>query len=292
MLSSAENSAPEIEETAARAGRPKRVALPVLFAVAMIAALAPVSANAIPVIPDFGAATFVPGAPVDNPFFPLLDTRTRIFKGGTERSEVKLLGAGPTILGVQTTKVRDRVFDEGLLVEDTFDFYAQDTAGNVWYFGEDVSNFEYDDEGNVIGTNNDGAWRAGVNDALPGFIMPSDLTVGFNYFQEFAPNDGAVDQATTFSLGNFISIGVGDFSNVLQVLETTALEPNARAFKYYAPGIGLIMEQEGLDPSLQNPELTLELTAIPEPSTSALLGAGLAVLLCFRRRIAEITFAR
>ena len=59
--------------------------------------------------------------------------------------------------GVETTVIRDTVYEDDLIIEDTFDWYAQDTAGNVWYFGEIVVNYEYDDEGNFIGVNNDGA---------------------------------------------------------------------------------------------------------------------------------------
>ena len=168
------------------------------FAIALT--LATNDARAAPFLPDFGAATFVPDAPIDNPYFPLLDKKTRVFVGETpdERFELTVLGAGPIILGVQTTARRDRSFEDGLLVEDTFDYYAQDSIGNVWYFGEDVTNFHYDDEGNLIGTDNESAWRAGINGALPGYIMPVDLTVGFNYYQEFAAIDEALDQGTTF----------------------------------------------------------------------------------------------
>lgn len=259
--------------------------------------LAPRDAGAAPVLPDFGAATFLPGALVDNPFFPLTGAGTRVYEGEkedggeivTERFELTTLGPGPTILGVGTTILFDRAIEGGLIVEETRDYYAQDTAGNVWYFGEDVTNFIYDGDDNLIETNADSSWIGGVNGALPGFIMPADLSVGFNYYQEFAAADDALDQATTAFVGNLISIGFGDFTDVLQVLETSELDPDAREFKYYAPGIGLIMAEEGLSEAFDDPEITLtliDIRPIPEPGTLGLLLGGLGVftLLAARRR--------
>lgn len=244
--------------------------------------LAP-AAQTAPLLPDFASATFVAGDPVDNPYFPLLDTRTRVFTGGDERFELTVLGPGPTVLGVRTTIQRDRAFEDGLLVEDTLDYFAQDAAGNVWYFGEDVTNYVYDAQDNLVETNDEGSWRAGANDALPGFLMPVDQSLGLNYYQEFAPDDEAVDEGTTNAVGLAVSIPFGDFDDVLRVLETTALEPDAREFKYYAPGIGLILVEEGLDEELGNPELTMTLTAyVPEPRSLVLLGLG--ALLSIARR--------
>ena len=257
---------------------------------------ASVLAHAQPVLPDFDAATFTPMAPVTNPYFPLLDGLTRIFESddGVERFEFTVLGAGPTILGVPTTVRRDRAFEEGLLVEDTFDFFAQDTAGNVWYFGEDVTNYVYDDEGKLVSTNTGSSWRAGVNDAKPGFIMPADAAskIGFHYYQEFAPDDEALDEGTHHALLATFETSVQGYGNVLQVLETTAVEPDSRGFKFYAPGVGLVAEAEGLNPALQNPERTFELAkAVPEPSAGWLmsfgaLAVGAAGLARTRRRTA------
>jgi len=265
----------------------------------LLAALAlPATAPAAPVLPDFEATTFVNGAPIDNRYFPLLDRNLRVYvneeEGEDVRFETQVVGPGRTLLGVQTTAVRDRDFEGGLLVEDTLDYYAQDTAGNVWYFGEDVTHFDYDDEGHLIGTHGGSSWLAGRNladpggdPARPGFIMPANPTIGFEYFQEFAEDDEALDQARVFSIVPLVETPFGSFTDVLQILETTALEPDDRGFKYYASGVGLIMEDEGLDESFANPEARLPLTrvtAVPEPSTTLLLAAGLAAMAAGVRR--------
>lgn len=98
-----------------------------VIALAIVPALAANDARAAPFLPDFDAATFVLGAPINNPYFPLLDSKVRVFVGETpeERFELTVLGAGPVILGVQTTARRDRSFEDGLLVEDAFDYYAR-----------------------------------------------------------------------------------------------------------------------------------------------------------------------
>lgn len=268
------------------------------LALAVAALALPAATIAVPVLPDFDTATFVPGAAIDNRYFPVLDPHVRVYlseeDGEDERFELQRVGPGRTLLGVQTTAVRDRAFEEGRLVEDTFDYFAQDTAGNVWYFGEDVTNYRYDAEGRLIGTDTDSSWLAGQNladpggdPARPGFIMPADPAVGFEYFQEFAPDDEAVDQARVFSIVPLLDTPFGELTDVLQILETNPLEPDDREFKLYAPGRGLVRVEEGLDPSFANPEARFELarvTLIPEPSIFALIAAGLAMVIGMARR--------
>ena len=238
------------------------------------------------ILPDFSTAQFDPAQPINNPYFPMTDTRTYVYSGSDEdgpvdeRFEHTNTGLGPVIAGVQTSIQQDLEFEDGLLVEKTFDYFAQDTLGNVWYLGEDVTKFEYDEDGNLIGTTTEGAWRAGVNGADPGFIMPADLVIGFNYFQEHAELDDAMDQGTIFAFIDELVLDIGTFQNVLQILETTELEPDAREFKYYAPGVGLILVEEDLDEDFENPELVFELTdirSVPEPGTAGLMLLGLFV---------------
>jgi PEP-CTERM motif len=257
-----------------------------LLAAGAVACFMSWPAASVPTLPDFSIAQFDPAQPIDNPYFPMTDTRTYVYSGRDEdgpvdeRFEHTNTGPGPVIAGVQTFIQQDLEFEDGLLVEKTFDYFAQDTMGNVWYLGEDVTKFEYDDDGNLISTTMEGAWRAGVNGADPGFIMPADLVIGFNYFQEHAAADEALDQGTIFAFIDELILDIGTFQNVLQIFETTELEPDAREFKYYAPGVGLILVEEDLDEELANPELVFELTdirSVPEPGTAGLMLLGLLV---------------
>jgi hypothetical protein len=139
-------------------------------------------------------------------------------------------------MGIETRVVRDTVYDdEGLIVEDTFDFYAQDSAGNLWYFGEDTAEFE---DGEMV--NRNGAFEAGVDGALPGVQLPAVPTPGLAYRQEYykghAEDNGkilAVDASATVPFGTYS----GD---VLQTEDTNALEPDVIEHKFYAKGVGLV----------------------------------------------------
>lgn len=251
---------------------------------------------AAPLLPDFSAAEFQPGRPIDNPYFPVIPRQRVVLTASgvddegepfTEKSILTGLKGGPVISGVQSRTLVDLAYEDGLLVEKTHDYYAQDDDGNVWYLGEDVTNYVYDDNGTLLSTNSASSWIAGVNGALPGFIMPAAPQPGFTYFQEFAAADGALDEAEIHAVGLDLSIGYGDFSQVIAIREGTQLDPTAREIKYYAPGIGIIRADEGLDIGLSNPELVFELTSIapvPLPPALPVLGSALAAMGWLGRR--------
>lgn len=262
-------------------------------AVAALAVISSVPGQAAPFLPDFGSAVFPTAPSITNTYFPLTPGkqyryRSEATDGGetvVETSTFTVTHRTRTIGGVRAVEVRDRVFEGGTLIEDTRDWFAQDLDGNVWYLGEASLAFLYDDDGNFLGTSTAGSWQAGVNGALPGFIMEASPAVGDNYYQEFAPLDAALDQAIVGSLSASITTVLGSFTNVLRTLEFTELEPNARGFKFYAPGIGVVLEQD-LDENFV-PIAFSELIGIrqvPEPGLVGLLVAGMTSLLTLARR--------
>src|SRR5262245_39682889 len=178
---------------------------------------------------------------IDNKYFPLTPGTTFIYRGESDgvptRTETFVTRDTKVILGVTTTVVHDQAFEEGVLVEDTFDWYAQDKQGNVWYFGEDTK--ELDEDGNVIST--EGSWEAGVDGAEPGIIMEADPQVRDRYHQELY-RGVAEDQAKVLQLDASICVRYGCFDNVLVTKEWTRLEPGVVDNKYYAPGVGFIYE--------------------------------------------------
>lgn len=204
------------------------------------------------ILPDFGAASFEAGAPIDNPYFPLERGSIRTYAGSTtdpetgetetETNDLFSTFESAKVYGVDTTVIRDVVYKDGRLAEDTIDWYAQDTQGNLWYFGEIVINYEYDDARKFIGTNNDGQWKSGVDGARPGWAMPAEPGFGPAYYLEYALGL-AEDESLAVGLNETLSTGLGEFGNVLKVVDSSVLHPDGFEFKYYAPGVGEIREQ-------------------------------------------------
>jgi hypothetical protein len=176
---------------------------------------------------------------IDNPFFPLVPKTTYVYVGTTEgsaaRDEFAVTRRTKVIMGVTCREVRDQAYVDGVLAEDTLDWFAQDKDGNVWYFGEDTK--ELDANGNVIST--EGSWQAGVNGALPGIIMEANPRVGDTYQQEFSVGV-AEDMATVRALNKTVNVPFGSFKDCLETEEFTPLEPGTIDHKFYAHGVGLV----------------------------------------------------
>jgi hypothetical protein len=191
-----------------------------------------------PYDPVIDPANFVTA--IDNPYFPLQPGTTFIYEGqmpdGFERDEVAVTHNTRVILGVTCVEVHDTVFADGVLTEDTLDWFAQDKDGNVWYFGENTHELE---DGLI--TTIEGTFMAGVNGDKPGIIMKAHPVVGDFYRQEFSLNN-AEDFARTLSLNEVVTVRFGTFNHCLKSEESTPLEPDVVEDKFYAPEVGTVLE--------------------------------------------------
>ncbi len=177
---------------------------------------------------------------IDNTYSPFLPGTRWVYGGGTpghrERIVVKVLRRTRLIEGITATVVRDTVKVDGELVEDTFDWYAQDRRGRVWYLGEATKEYE---DGQVVST--EGSWEAGVDGAKAGVIMFAHPKVGRSYQQEFYAGH-AEDRARFLTLSTRVGTKAGAFTHVRMTEDTTPLDPTIAELKFYAPGVGVVLE--------------------------------------------------
>ncbi|HEX9977521.1 MAG TPA: hypothetical protein VGB41_02735 [Acidimicrobiia bacterium] len=181
------------------------------------------------------ASDFV--ATIDNPYLPLIPGSSWVYEGDGEHIEVSVLTETRVVMGITATVVRDTVTEDGEVTEDTYDWYAQDTAGNVWYLGEDTTMFE-----NGAAVSHEGSWEAGVDGALPGIAMEAAPAPGDSYRQEFWPGH-AEDLAQVVGFGGTATTPSGDYTDLLITIEWTPLSPDEIEQKYYALGVGQVYEK-------------------------------------------------
>jgi hypothetical protein len=138
--------------------------------------------------------------------------------------------------GIRGRVVRDTVTEDGELVEDTSDWYAQDAKGNIWYLGEDTTEYE-----NGKPVSKEGSWEAGVDGAKAGIVMLAHPRVGRRYREEHYPGH-AEDGAQVLSRGEQVEVPYGHFTHVLMTKNFNPLEPKVLEYKFYARGIGPALE--------------------------------------------------
>lgn len=203
-----------------------------------------------PTLPSLDGVTWA--AAVDNPLYPLPAGATWTYEAetpeGLEHIEIRVLPDPRTIQGVSAVAVQDTVTVDGEIAEDTTDWYAQDTAGNVWYLGEDTCEFE----GGVC-VRHTGTWEWGVAGALPGIIMRAAPAVdGQPYYQEYLEGE-AEDAGEVIAVDVAVTIGAGSFTGCVTTHDTSTADLTLDERKTYCPGIGNVRVEE--------PTATVELTA-------------------------------
>jgi hypothetical protein len=180
-------------------------------------------------------------AQIDNAYWPMAPGNRWVInendlEGKVKRIEITVTDQKKQIIGIETTVIRDRVTENGKLVEDTYDWYAQDKDGALWYFGEDTTAFE---NGKA---DKSGSWQAGVDGAQPGVIIPADPEVGMTYRQEYYAGK-AEAAAKIISLDEQVAVAGGRFNGVLMTKDWTPLHPDVLEHKFYAKGVGPVLIQ-------------------------------------------------
>lgn len=180
-------------------------------------------------------------ADIDNPWWPMEPgTRWTYREIDEEGEELKVVVVVTTETreianGITARVVRDTVTMDGEIVEDTFDWYAQDDQGNVWYLGEDTAEFE---DGEIV--TRSGSFEAGVDGALPGIVMPADPRPGLRYRQEYAAGE-AEDNGEILALDQMVEVPYDQFDGALLTADTDALEPDVLEYKLYVRDIGPVL---------------------------------------------------
>jgi hypothetical protein len=178
---------------------------------------------------------------IDNPYWPMEPGTRWTYReddGSGQVLDVTVIVTRETKKvadGVTARVVRDTVRSGEAIVEDTYDWYAQDTTGAIWYLGEDTAEF---DNGAVVST--EGSFESGVDGAMAGIALPAQPAPGQAYRQEYYPGQ-AEDNGEIVSLGEMVDVRYGHFDDVLLTRDTTALEPNVLEYKFYADGVGPVL---------------------------------------------------
>jgi hypothetical protein len=209
--------------------------------------------------PDFDPSGFVDpddigGAVAPNPYFPLVPGSFWVYEGGDEVVTDTVTDRIKEIEGVRCRVVVDVVEEDGVVIEITDDWYAQDLDGNVWYCGESSRDFELfdgDDPAEPELVSIDGSFKAGRDGARPGILMPADPRAGDAYREEVALGE-AEDFAEVIGTRGSESVPAASCTDACLVTRnTTPLEPDVVEFKYYAPGVGLILEVAPGEPRVE-----------------------------------------
>jgi hypothetical protein len=181
---------------------------------------------------------------IDNPYWPMKPGSRWVYretdsKGARRRVVVTVTDQiKETAIGIKARVIHDVVTEGGKPVEVTDDYYAQDRAGNIWYFGEATAEYE---NGKVA--TREGSFEAGVDGAQPGVILPARPKVGLRYREEYYKGH-AEDRAQVVSLREQVEVPFGYFraGRVLMTRNQDRLEPKVLEYKFMARGIGPVLE--------------------------------------------------
>lgn len=201
-------------------------------------------------VPGSSGAGFSNPTRIDNPYAPLTKFRRCEYagkEGGTTSRGIRTrLSRTKTFRvddkAVEAAVFNDRAYENGELVESTFDYFAQDDAGTVFYLGEDVTNYE---NGKVA--DHDGTWLLGRDTDKLGVLMPADPKVGDRWRFEDVPGI-TVESNTLLKRHAAVELRGTTYKDVLRVEERLVIEKQIEG-KLFARGVGIVSE---IDPEGTN----------------------------------------
>jgi len=177
---------------------------------------------------------------IDNPYWPMRPGSHWVYRevenGEAQRVDVTVTNRTKTLHGIEARVVHDRVSQHGETVEDTYDWYAQDSAGNLWYLGEDTAEYE-----NGKLKTKEGSWAYGVDGAQPGVVVPASPKQGMSYREEYYAGH-AEDAAAVLNIGSQVQVPFGRFQDAMLTRNFSTIEPTVEEMKLYAKGVGPVME--------------------------------------------------
>ena len=180
-------------------------------------------------------------ADITNPYWPMQPGTRWIYRGveeGEPPQDIVIVATTSTkklANGITARVVRDTARSKGQIVEDTLDWYAQDSDGNVWYMGEQTAEFE---TGKVA--SRAGSWEAGKDGAMPGIMIPARPEVGQKYRQEYKKGD-AEDNGQVIATDNLVGVKAGQYKGALVTIDTSTIEPDVAEFNFYSPNVGPLL---------------------------------------------------
>ncbi len=203
--------------------------------------LAPDSARVDLTMPTFSNPT-----QITNPLFPVSRQESVLMLGHVDdkpfRTEVTLLPYTRIVVWegqqVETLVSQYLAYLDGRIQEIAFDLYAQADDGSVWYFGEDVSDFE---DGAIV--TKEGTWLAG-KDAPAAMIMVSDPKIGDVFRTENSPGF-AFEEVTVKAVDQTLEGPLGAVQGGIVMSELHM--DGAIEDKTFAPGYGEFLTTGGGD---------------------------------------------
>ena len=180
-------------------------------------------------------------ADITNPYWPMKPGTRWTYRGeeaGNPPEDIVIVVTGATkklANGITARVVRDTARSEGQIIEDTFDWYAQDAQGNVWYMGEQTAEFE---EGKIV--SRAGSWEAGKDGAMPGIMLPAQPQVGQKYRQEYKKGE-AEDNGEVLATNHLVEVETGSYEGALVTMDTSTIEPDVVEYKFYGHGVGPLL---------------------------------------------------